>query len=396
MKTYDIVVIGGGPGGSTLGALLAQRGMNVAIVEKEVFPRFKIGESLLPMSMDILRETGVFEKILNSGKYIRKFGAQFVDHRRNEQVLFDFETNRNPKHSMAFEVQRALFDKDLLEHACASGAHLYQPEKVEHVEFFHDAVEVRTDFRQLKARYLADASGRISFMGQKLKMRQPNLDLINNFAVFAHFSNVKRMAGRREGDIIIGILPEQAWSWTIPFVGNLTSVGVVTSSKLIDRSKLESFIESSLSSTPILKEMMQGAERVTDVQMISNYSHTSERMVGDRWISVGDAAVFLDPIFSSGVHMSMSAGSFASKLICEAFEQNLPLDTKGMGDLYEERLRRGTDRFHAMIRRFYDTDFVTDMKKTQERPNALAAFTSIVAGDVWNEENPVFKLGVRH
>lgn len=393
MKSHDIIIIGGGPGGSTLGALLAKQGRDVAIVEKENFPRFRIGESLLPMSMDILRQTGVYDKILNSGKYIRKFGAQFVDHRLNEEVLFDFELNRNPAHGSAFEVERSKFDHDLLDHAVECGVTLYMPEKVEHVDFLGDCVQIRTNKQEMGARYIADASGRISFLGQKLRMRQPNTDLINNFAVFAHFENVKRKAGKREGDIIIGILPNQAWSWTIPFIGNLTSVGIVTASKLIDRSNLESFIEKSLKCTPILEDMMKEAKRVTEVQMISNYSHTSEAMVGERWISVGDAAVFLDPIFSSGVHMSMSAATFASKVINDAFDRNLSLATPGLGDEYESKLRRGTSRFHGMIRRFYDTDFVTDMKKAQTLKNTLASFTAIVAGDVWNDDNPVFKMG---
>jgi flavin-dependent dehydrogenase len=393
MKSYDVVIIGGGPGGSTLGALLSKRGISNAIIEKEVFPRFRIGESLLPMSMDILRETGVYDKIANSGKYMNKYGAQFIDHRHNEEVLFDFETNRNPLHSMAFEVQRAKFDHDLLDHAVECGSALYQPEKVENVEFHEDSVTVDTGKQKFQAKYLADASGRISFLGTKYKMRQPHLDLINNFAVFAHFENVKRKPGRREGDIIIGILPNQAWSWTIPFRGNITSVGIVTSSKLIDRNNLEDFIEKSLRCTPLLADSMKDAKRVSEVQMISNYSHTNEKLVGERWISVGDAGVFLDPIFSSGVHMSMSAGSMATKVIAEALGQSLKLSKPGLGDVYEATMRRGTKRFHSMIRRFYDTEFVQDMKKTQTLPNALGAFTAIVAGDVWNDDNPVFKMG---
>jgi len=368
------------------------KGLDVAIVERETFPRFRIGESLLPCSMDIFRKTGVFAR-LDSGKYIRKYGATFVCHKRNNQVYFDFSDNGTYEKSLAFEVQRAEFDKDLLEHAVESGVKLYQPEKVEQVDFDATGGTVTTPNRKLRARYIADATGRVALLGNKMMMRQQNTDL-NNVAVFAHYENVKREEGRRAGDIIIGLLPNNAWSWTIPFQGKVTSVGVVTAAKFIDKDRvIEDYIETSIDCSPIFHDLMKDAKRVSEVQVMSNWSHTCDTFYGDRWIAVGDAAAFLDPIFSSGVHLSVSAANFASEKILKAMEKDRLLSESDLGPDYEKTMRRGIKRFHSIIRMFYDGDFVGDMMRATELPHVRRAFTEVVAGDVWNEENVAFKMG---
>lgn len=392
MKSHDVLIVGGGPGASTLGALLARQGVDVGLVEKETFPRFKIGESLLPCSMDVFRESGVFDK-LDAGKYIRKFGAKFICHKRNEQIYFDFSDNGSFSKSMAFEVERAEFDSDLLEHASECGVTVYQPETVTEMRFGEGFAEVITDRQTFRARYVADASGRAALLGNKMHMRQANTDL-NNVAVFAHFQGVKREPGRREGDIIIGLLPNHAWSWTIPFKGNKTSVGVVTNAKFVDKERvLEDYIEKSIRCSPLFEELMEKAERVTDVMVLSNWSHTCERFFGDRWIAVGDAAAFLDPIFSSGVHVSVSSALMVSRVLSRALKSDASLSEPALGPAYEKDLRRGVKRFHNLIRLFYDTDFVGDMQTILQRPHTRRAFTAAVAGDVWDEDNVAFKMG---
>ncbi|MBM3191683.1 MAG: hypothetical protein FJZ63_03375 [Chlamydiae bacterium] len=393
MTTYDVIIIGGGPGGSVLGTILSKANLKVALIEKETFPRFRIGESLLPNTMDIFKEIGFFDK-LNSGKYIPKYGAQFVDTRKNEEIYFDFSNSPNFRNRQAFEVPRADFDSDLLDHAQESGVTIYQPEKVVSIDYEDSSVLVHTDKQTLKASYVADATGRLAFIGNSMKMRHANKDLVNNVAVFAHFENVKRKAGRREGDIIIGVLPNNAWSWTIPFQGNRTSIGIVSESQYLDKDALlDNCIQDTLTCCPIYADMLENAKRISEVTVLANYSYSCESMVGQRWIALGDAASFLDPIFSSGVHVSVSSAKFASEVIISALKNNSPINTPELGLAYEKKLRKGVTRFHLLIRLFYDTDFVTDMTKILTRPHSCRAFTDAIAGDVWDDENIMFTLG---
>jgi flavin-dependent dehydrogenase len=391
VRKFDCVVIGGGPGGSTLSTLLVQMGWNVALLEKEVFPRFRIGESLLPFSMPIMRKTGFYER-LDGGKYIRKYGASFVDGRNNKEIYFRFDGDSlESREPFAFEVDREAFDSDLLAYAKEQGVSVFQPESANDIIFEGSQVRIIGDTEEFVTPYVADATGRMALIGNKLKLRKSNPDL-NNVAVFAQYKGVKRKEGREEGDIVIGVLPDQSWSWTIPFRGEITSVGVVTSASKIDKgvAGLEDFVERRLSEIPKFRERMESATKVNQVRVVSNYSHTCETIVGDRWICVGDAGMFLDPIFSSGVHLSMSGASFAANVLVQASKRTLPLNHPEFD--YEGIVRKGAKRFHWIIRMFYDTDFVGAMERAMALPHMKEAFTGIVAGDVWNENNAVFKM----
>lgn len=392
MKKHDVIIIGGGPAGSTLLSYLTMKGIDAAVVERETFPRFHIGESLLPHSMDIFREIGVYDK-LDSGRYIQKFGAQFVHYDEEGEVYFDFETGLDNLHPMAFEVPRDQFDKDLLDHAQSLGGKVYMPATVRDVQLSADGAKVVTSRGDFEARYVIDASGRSAFLGKRYKMRHPNHDL-NNVGVFAHFIGVERNPGKREGDISIGLLPELKWCWLIPFLGERTSIGVVCSAKNLDREAgFDTYIEDAVRACPGLRDRMASAERVTEVGVIANYSHTCEQMVGDRWMLIGDAAAFLDPIFSSGVHVGITSAKLASEAISQALAAGVPLTANGIKEQYEKRLMTGVHRFHRLIRLFYDNNFVRQMKKTFQLKNMRAGFTSIVAGDAWNDDNFIFRTG---
>jgi flavin-dependent dehydrogenase len=183
---HDVVIIGAGPGGSTLAALLANKGYDVGLVEKDKFPKFKIGESLLPYSSDILRESGALP-VIDSGKYIRKYGAEFVDYREKESVYFEFEGSLDGDHPYAWEVERKEFDHDLLRHAVKCGTSLYQPANVTAIHEWSDPVEVDTDKGVIRCRFVIDATGRAAFLGNRMGARKVNEDF-NNVAVFTHFS----------------------------------------------------------------------------------------------------------------------------------------------------------------------------------------------------------------
>jgi flavin-dependent dehydrogenase len=393
MKRHDVIIIGGGPAGSVAASYLAKNNMDVLVIERENYPRFHIGESLLPASMPIYKDIGFFEKLAR-GKYIEKYGARFIDYTNDDEIYFGFDDGFNADIPMSFEVERCEFDKDLLEHAKSLGAQVLQPERVKEVEEKEDHLRVLTNKGEYEAKYVIDATGRDAFLGKRKDLRSADKDL-NNFAVFAHFTGVARYEGRSEGDITIGLLPQRSWSWIIPFKGDRTSVGVVASSiNVAPGMDLHQHLESELRKSPRVEKMMKDSERVTEVTTIANYSQSCKEYFGRRWILAGDASTFLDPIFSSGVHVASQSGQFAALTTIRAIKENKNFTDSQLGAEYEALVRKGISRFKNLIMLFYEGQFVSQMKQTLERKNMRQGFTSAVAGDVWNDKNFIFEKGV--
>ncbi|MES2856222.1 MAG: NAD(P)/FAD-dependent oxidoreductase [Bdellovibrionota bacterium] len=398
IQKHQVIIIGGGPGGSTAGSILARAGVDVLILERELYPRFHIGESLLPATMPIFKEIG-FYPTLDNGNYIRKYGARFIDYQNDDEIRFGFQDGLNAEIPMAFEVERSHFDTDILAHAVKCGAKLHQPETVLDVQSDATGVRLKTDKGEYECDYLIDSTGRDALIGKKNGMRDFNKDL-NNVAVFAHYRNVFRYPGIDAGDITIGLLPDRAWTWIIPFQDGITSVGVVASSKHFNGERdLEAYFNRSVLGSEKVRGFMKDAERVGEMRTIGNYSHTCKEFFGDRWILSGDAAVFLDPIFSSGVHMSCSSSKFAAEAVMTAMGAGTKDGMKsfkqdGLGETYEKMVRLGAKRFKSLIMMFYQGNFVEQMKKSLVRENVRKGFTSAVAGDVWNENNYLFEKNV--
>ena len=390
---YEVGIIGGGPGGCVAACTLKNAGIDsICLFEGASFPRFQIGESLLPASMPILDRIGFLPR-LQTGKYLHKYGARFLAEDTNREIYFNFLESGKKELEYAFEVPRLEFDSDLMDYTKSLGVSVYQPERVEKIEEREDFVIVQTNERKLKVKYVLDASGRNSFVANKNGGRKLNPEF-NNLGIFGHFENVERYSGKSEGDITITILGDRAWSWVIPFQGNLSSVGVVFTSNNFKSEEIKDdhLFYQLVDRCQSLSNKMKDAKKIGQLRKISNYSQSSESIIGDRWISIGDAAAFLDPIFSSGVHLSISSAEVAANIIIESLRNNQSLALKS--EVYEETLKRGMNRFGSMIGMFYDGKFLDQMLKVLDRPHLYRWFTAVVAGDVWDEENPLFQKGV--
>jgi flavin-dependent dehydrogenase len=231
-------------------------------------------------------------------------------------------------------------------------------------------------------------------LGKQKKIRE-GIDDLQRVAVFAHYQGVKRTKGKREGDITIGMLRDGGWMWNIPFLGDTSSVGVVRPTSIVrDPENLKNVIEESLAASRILRSNMKDAHRITSVQVVSNYAHVCSAFHGERWMLLGDAAAFLDPIFSSGVHLSVCSAKFAAEALLGALHSNEHLTMSDHGQKYEQKCRTGIRRFHSLIHLFYESRFIDRMKKALSLANTRKAFTSAIAGDVWNDDNFVFEKGV--
>ena len=389
----DILIIGGGPGGSTVAALLAGRGWRVLLLEKERHPRFHIGESLLPMNMPILERLGVLEQVRAIG--VLKLGADFPveDGRYN---VFRFDRALRGGSGYAFHVRRSEFDQLLFEHARTQGVDARDGVKVERVEFADDgrpacvhalAGDVAL---QVHPRYVIDASGRDAFLGGKLGLKRRNKQH-QSAAVFSHYQGVMRRPGDDAGNVTI-CRHEHGWIWFIPLRDGITSVGAVCSPDYLKqrRGETEAFMMRTLDAVPPARERMCGAVRVAPIHVTGNYAYDCRRMSGPGWMLLGDAWNFVDPMFSSGVYLAMNSAEKAAPAIDAALRD--PAREPALMRALERRLSRGLDEFKWFIYRFTSPT----MKRLFAAPrNVLRveqAVVSMLAGDVYDARPVIWRL----
>lgn len=386
LGSYDVAIVGGGPGGSTLAALLRQQGRSVCIVERDRFPRFRIGESLLPFSMDTFRATGVLPKI-EAGGYMPKHGARFVIDETLEEECFWFRNGLDQDHPMAYQVQRAPFDMLLLEHAVELGVKLYQPLAATGFRAEEGHAVLSTTEGDINAQIVCDVSGRWTFMSSRQKQRRIHPSH-RKVTVYGHFKNVTRCE-QDQGNIIIARFGESkmGWFWLIPFSDGTNSVGVVADTQYFKDTGLspEEFFSHSVETSRAIGPRMTEAERITELRSEADFSYTSERHVADRLIKVGDAGAFIDPIFSSGVFLTVKAADMAAEAIARAFETR---DfSEGVFAEYEQAVKHGTRVFWSFIDAFYNRDFLKQMVTSRRRRLLQKSITSLLAGDIYNENN---------
>jgi FADH2-dependent halogenase len=380
--SFDVIIIGGGPAGSTLAARLAARGRKVCVFEKERFPRFHIGESLLPCSMPLFRELGVLPK-LEDGRFLPKYAAEFVTADGRQKQRYAFADSLLGGAPSAFEVDRAEFDQLLLEHAVEAGATVEQEATVVRFECdLESGVEVVVrsasgEERTHRAEMLVDASGQSALLPSRLGLREMEPSL-RNFAVFSHFDGATRATGEAEGDISV-VLVNEGWWWVIPLRGDRTSVGLVGPAKgLRGRKPDEAFLMEHLTGTPYLAERFANARRVAPVRTISDWSYKSRALAGDRWLLVGDSGAFIDPVFSTGVFLGMTAAFEAALTIDRALAERR--FERATFVPYENRVRRLVATYTDFVKGFYTPEFAELLLHPSDRLDLRRAVTSVLAG----------------
>src|SRR2546423_2011634 len=312
-EMYDVAIIGGGPAGSVAAALLARAGRRVVVFERDKFPRFHIGESLLPFSMQAFTRLGLHEKFAQAG-FMEKFGGEMYGACGDEGVKFYFEDGFRSRTDRSYQVTRADFDKVLLDHAAESGAEVREETAVEKVDFSNEDATL-VIFRQrnggaeeIRARYVLDASGRNSILSAKFKLKK-NYQHLQKVSVFAHYDGMIRAEGR-DGTLTRMVRAIDRWFWVIPLSATRTSVGVVLDGAVYKKSGLgpEEFLQRAIEEQPLLLQQMRDADRVTPVRTAADFSYRSTQLTGDRWMLAGGAAGFIDSGFSSGVFLAVLAG----------------------------------------------------------------------------------------
>ena len=397
--TYDVAVIGGGPGGSTTAGFLARAGLSVALFERETFPRLRVGESLLPAMLPVLDRLGVREAVEAHG-FLIKHGATFYDQESEHTQTFYFLEGK-PWPPYSYQVQRAEFDALLLDHARGLGVDVHQPAAVESVAFDPDGLTLTIDLdggpemapkppdarsapaepgrsSTTRARFLVDASGRESFLAARTGHREriPNLGKV---ALFAHYRGAARASGRDEGNIGIHVF-EDGWFWWIPFSGDLTSVGCVMHGRTVRgrEGSLPVLFEDMIHRCPGVATRLAGAERVTDLHPVANFSYVNRPVVGDRFLCVGDTVAFVDPIFSGGVFIAMRSGELAAEAIARAFREDRFEAARFRS--YERAVFRGLTPFFKMIHKYYEPAFFELFLRPRNRFGIADAVLSMLAG----------------
>jgi flavin-dependent dehydrogenase len=382
----DVLVIGGGPAGSTLAALLAQQGRHVVVLEKDRFPRFHIGESLLPLNLPLFARLGVAEAVARIGVY--KPGAEVVSDDHSKPAIFRFDNNPYLSVGYSFHVMRADFDKLLLDNSRRLGATVFEEARVTAVEF----AEARTEVTAVGPdgapsrwfpRIVVDASGRDTvllrrFGGKRIDRRN------NTAAVFGHFRNVSGRSGSAAGMITMHLFAH-GWFWMIPLPDGITSVGVVgTRSFFRTRTEdLDGFFARAVAASPSVAERMTNAEQIRPLIATANYSYDSRRYVGDGYILIGDAAAFIDPLFSSGVMMAMSSAALGAGAV------HAWLDDRKLGEQlmrnYERSVRRGLHSLSWLIYRVNRPVLRDIFMASRDLFNTRDGLLAVLAGDFYQK-----------
>jgi flavin-dependent dehydrogenase len=377
---YDVVVVGAGPGGSASACLLAKAGLSVLCVERETFPRFKIGESLLPACVPVLAAMGVDADALG---HLRKEGAEFFDERTGEHEYFPFADALPGPPRFAYQVERARFDIELADAAARAGAEVRFATAAKSFAIADDGVTIELDGGPVHARYLVDAGGRRS-LSSRGGRDVITIDDLGHAAAFAHYEDLAdevwaELAER--GDIRVLRIPD-GWIWVIPLATKRLSVGAVLRTGPLP----EDFAEQQVAASPMLRGLTAGA-RLQARRRVGDYSYACTNPCGPRRVAIGDAAGFLDPLFSSGVAIALTSAAHMVDRLVPALAERREHDPELMAD-HVRASAVAYRSFHIIAHRWYNSRLLENVFFAGDPdPELRAGLISLLAGDVWRDDN---------
>ena len=391
---YDLIVIGGGPAGSTVATLVASSGYRVLLLERASEPTFKIGESLMPATYWTFQRLGMLER-LRASRFPRKHSVQFYGHSGRASAPFYFSENDPHESSVTWQVLRSEFDQMLLDNAAGHGANVVRGAVVQKVLFDGDradGVEVRfSDGRacDLRSRIVADASGQSALLARKLDLKKVDPEL-KKASIFSHFRGATRDAGIDEGATLVLLTENKdSWFWSIPLADDCTSIGVVGSLDYLLQNRSENaqqIFDDELTRCSPLLNRLEGAEQLFPVRVTQDFSYRARQLAGDGWLLVGDAYGFLDPIYSSGVFLALKTGEWAADAICAAFERD-DLSASCLGTFAGD-VESAMGAVGNLVQAFYTRDF-SFSRFLQRYPHCKQGIVDILSGNVFSESVPL-------
>ena len=383
--TCDVAVLGGGPAGATIAALLARQGRDVVLLEKAHHPRFHIGESLLPANVELFDRLGVRDAVEKIG--LPKWGVEFVSPQHDAPSRLEFGDAWNKSMPYSWQVRRSDLDELLFRHAAAEGARTVEGCRVRMVDFDADGADVGCTLddgttRQWRARYVVDATGRDTLLAHKFgtKRKSPKH---NSSALFGHFTDAERLSGKRAGDITVFWFAH-GWFWFIPLADGTTSVGAVCwPYYLKSRSKpLPEFFADTIAMAPRLAERLKHATLVdARVHATGNYSYAATQCTGERWLLLGDAYTFIDPVFSSGVYLAMHNAFEGAGVVAATLDR--PAEAAAARRRFEADMKKGPREFSWFIFRVTNPTIREMFMAPRNVLRVKEALLSLLAGDIY-------------
>ena len=384
----EVVVIGGGPAGSTVSALLASHGCPVALFERERFPRYHIGESLIPETYWVLQRLGLLETMRKSA-FVKKYSVQFVKASGEMSAPFYFWDNKPHECSQTWQVVRSEFDLMLLNHAREQGVEVHEGCRVQDVLFEGEravGVRVRAEdgaLSEVRARVVVDASGQAALLQHRFKLRAWD-PVLNKVAIWTYWKGAYRDSGRDEGaTIVLQTASRKGWFWYIPLHDDVVSVGVVAppDELLHGRAGIERTYGEEIERCPGVGRRVSDGRRIAGTFTTKDYSYRSRQVAGHGWVLVGDAFAFLDPLYSSGVLLALRSGELAADAIAEGLRRG-DVSAAQLGQ-WGPRFARGVDRMRRLVCEYYDG--FSFGRFVRRYPELRGTVTDLLIGDLFTD-----------